>query len=209
MPDCSHSNRLLARSLLQGKAGSAPTPAELAVALTSRQLFLYCGHGGGQQYISAARLRALDRCSAALLMGCSSGQLRAQAAYEPSGGVLAYLLAGQACVRAVVCRPCNYACRWGRTCQRLLPPHPALPAPRTPAGCPAAVANLWDVTDKDIDRFSQAVLTSWISGAGARGGADVCAAVGASRGACKLPHLVGAAPVCYGIPARILYSSEA
>lgn len=96
------------------------------------------------------------------------------------------------------------------------------------AGCPAAVANLWDVTDRDIDRFSQAVLTVYISGGGGGGvgggssrsssrvqakhcsddenaeppGTDMSAAVGASRGACKLPHLVGAAPVCYGLPAR-------
>ena len=88
------------------------------------------------------------------------------------------------------------------------------------AGCPAAVANLWDVTDRDIDRFSQAVLTAWISGSGGSGdassgdasssrdgctgGVDVSAAVAASRAACKLPHLVGAAPVCYGVPSRIV-----
>ncbi len=29
------------------------------------------------------------------------------------------------------------------------------------AGCPALVATLWDVTDKDIDRFSYAVLDKW------------------------------------------------
>ena len=29
------------------------------------------------------------------------------------------------------------------------------------AGCPAMLATLWDVTDKDIDRFSQAVLEKW------------------------------------------------
>lgn len=28
-------------------------------------------------------------------------------------------------------------------------------------GCPALVANLWDVTDKDIDKFSFGVLTTW------------------------------------------------
>lgn len=28
-------------------------------------------------------------------------------------------------------------------------------------GCPALVANLWDVTDKDIDQFSFGVLTTW------------------------------------------------
>jgi len=29
------------------------------------------------------------------------------------------------------------------------------------AGCPAVVATLWDVTDKDIDRFSEATLEEW------------------------------------------------
>ena len=29
------------------------------------------------------------------------------------------------------------------------------------AGCPALLANLWDVTDKDIDRFAQSVLEKW------------------------------------------------
>jgi separase len=29
------------------------------------------------------------------------------------------------------------------------------------AGCPALVANLWDVTDKDIDKFSFGVLKTW------------------------------------------------
>lgn len=76
------------------------------------------------------------------------------------------------------------------------------------------MANLWDVTDRDIDRFSQALLTAWIAGAGKGSassasssegsGADMCSAVAAARGACKLPHLVGAAPVCYGIPARLV-----
>lgn len=80
---------------LQGKAGEPPTAAELAAALQSHQLFVYFGHGGGDQYIPAGTLRALDSCSAALLMGCSSGRLRLRGAhYEPSGPVLAYLLAG-------------------------------------------------------------------------------------------------------------------
>ena len=30
------------------------------------------------------------------------------------------------------------------------------------AGCPAAVANLWDVTDLDIDRFARGVLDQWL-----------------------------------------------
>ena len=73
------------------------------------------------------------------------------------------------------------------------------------------MGNLWDVTDKDIDRFSQALLGAWLE-EGARpqcggdgGGAsrDVSAAVAAARAACRLPHLIGAAPVCYGIPTDV------
>ena len=30
------------------------------------------------------------------------------------------------------------------------------------AGCPTVVANLWDVTDLDIDRFSRGVLDQWL-----------------------------------------------
>lgn len=77
------------------------------------------------------------------------------------------------------------------------------------------MANLWDVTDKDIDKFSQALLTSWLSGGGGNeaaaeqgAGSDMTAAVAASRAVCRLPHLVGAAPVCYGIPSRVLPPAE-
>ena len=62
------------------------------------------------------------------------------------------------------------------------------------AHCPALVANLWDVTDGEIDRFCRAMV-----GALARGG-GVLAALAAARASCKLPFLTGAAPVCYGVP---------
>ena len=82
------------------------------------------------------------------------------------------------------------------------------------AGCPVAVANLWDVTDKDIDRFSAALLGSWVGAQPGNasaaqqqqqggGSGDVAEAVALSRGACRLPYLIGAAPVCYGLPARV------
>jgi len=62
------------------------------------------------------------------------------------------------------------------------------------ARCPALVANLWDVTDGDIDRLCKALL-----GHLGRGG-SVLGALAAARGACRLPFLTGAAPVCYGVP---------
>ena len=158
----------------EGKSGAPPETGSLLSALMNKSLFVYCGHGGGEQYLPLPRLRALSRCAAALLMGCSSGRLhggpgdgnKAWHFYEPNGAVLAYIL----------------------------------------AGCPAAVANLWDVTDRDIDRFAQAVLTEWLSNGSNEPGNDlhdVAISVTRARSACKLPYLIGAAPVCYGIPTTI------
>ena len=71
---------------------------------------------------------------------------------------------------------------------------------------PTLVANLWDVTDKDIDKFSQSVFDklSLNSMKGKRSGdsnnTSIVAAVAQSRDSCKLKYLTGAAPVVYGIP---------
>lgn len=73
---------------------------------------------------------------------------------------------------------------------------------------PTLVANLWDVTDRDIDKLSQAVFDklrlnaegakSW---QGAEAGREsLVASVASARDACKLKYLTGAAPVVYGIP---------
>lgn len=84
------------------------------------------------------------------------------------------------------------------------------------AGCPALVANLWDVTDRDIDKFAMAVFERvGLEGKvlAKRKGKDgkkerererekvsVCEAVAKSRDACKLKYLTGAAVVVYGVP---------
>lgn len=76
------------------------------------------------------------------------------------------------------------------------------------AGSPVIVANLWEVTDKDIDRFGKAMLEAWLrersnpfSGYDHRPkiGSFICQA----REACTLPFLIGAAPISYGIPTGI------
>ncbi|KFH63503.1 hypothetical protein MVEG_10912 [Podila verticillata NRRL 6337] len=85
------------------------------------------------------------------------------------------------------------------------------------AGCPTVVANLWDVTDKDLDRFSKAMFTEWgldktLSGdgedrlmdmiqplsdnEGARSPRQsIVEAVKIAREECRLKYLVGAASV--------------
>jgi separase len=122
----------------QGCAGSRPSPRQLAEALQHRDLYLYFGHGGGEQYVPLAALKRLARCAGALLMGCSSGRLRQAGLYEPSGPILGYLM----------------------------------------AGCPTAVANLWDVTDRDIDRFAEQVLDCWGGHADCGDGGDGQASCG-------------------------------
>ena len=143
-----------------GKAGCPPQVSELAHALQNKDLFIYCGHGGGEQYIPLSRLRSLDSCALSLLMGCSSGKLKwsTESQYDATGVVLAYTL----------------------------------------AGCPAVVGNLWDVTDKDIDRYCQEMLTKMLSFKTM----SIGQLVQFSRQACKLPYLIGAAPICYGIPVQ-------
>ena len=62
---------------------------------------------------------------------------------------------------------------------------------------PFALGNLWDVTDRDIDRFTKALLESWFA---AGPGAPLLEHMGPSRQATNLKHLIGAAPVAYGLP---------
>ncbi|KAI9032296.1 peptidase family C50-domain-containing protein [Hyaloraphidium curvatum] len=82
------------------------------------------------------------------------------------------------------------------------------------AGCPTILANLWEVTDKDIDAFAYRVLMDWgmlheakeaEQGDRASGAPwpSITACVAASRGECKLKYLNGAAPVVYGVPSYV------
>ncbi|XP_040395535.1 separin isoform X4 [Cygnus olor] len=65
------------------------------------------------------------------------------------------------------------------------------------AGCPLVLGNLWDVTDRDIDRYAEALLQGWLQ---AGTGAPLLHYVAQARQAPRLKHLIGAAPVAYGLP---------
>jgi len=73
---------------------TAPTEAQLSQALASTSLFLYFGHGSGSQYIRPRAIKKLAQCPTTWLMGCSSSAVTDNGGFEPSGMVLAYLLAG-------------------------------------------------------------------------------------------------------------------
>lgn len=62
---------------------------------------------------------------------------------------------------------------------------------------PLFLGNLWDVTDRDIDRYTEALLQGWL---GAGPGAPLLYYVSQARQAPRLKYLIGAAPVAYGLP---------
>uniref|UniRef100_A0A7M4EJJ1 separase n=1 Tax=Crocodylus porosus TaxID=8502 RepID=A0A7M4EJJ1_CROPO len=68
------------------------------------------------------------------------------------------------------------------------------------AGCPLVLGNLWDVTDRDIDRYTEALLQSWLR---AGPGAPLLHHVIQARQAPRLKYLIGAAPVAYGLPVSL------
>ncbi|GAA5958016.1 hypothetical protein JCM21900_004746 [Sporobolomyces salmonicolor] len=151
-----------------GIVGRAPGEDEVKAALASKELFLYFGHGGAEQYVRSQTIRHLPRCAVTMLWGCSSGLLKDQGDFDPVGTPYHYMVAGS----------------------------------------PALVANLWDVTDKDIDKFAQSVFdktglsSSSASTSTSHSPASLTSAVATSREVCNLRFLNGAAPVVYGVPVR-------
>ncbi|KAE8451234.1 hypothetical protein EG329_004398 [Mollisiaceae sp. DMI_Dod_QoI] len=82
------------------------------------------------------------------------------------------------------------------------------------AGCPALVATLWDVTDKDIDRFAKSTFQYWgllepeMQSKGksrkkteeTQHNVSLTEAVAKGRTACNLRYLNGASVCIYGVP---------
>lgn len=66
---------------------------------------------------------------------------------------------------------------------------------------PCVVGNLWDVTDKDIDRFTDKLFELFVPNYKEKQDTtDVATAVSEARSACKMRYLVGSAPIIYGFP---------
>ncbi|EGZ28335.1 hypothetical protein PHYSODRAFT_471658 [Phytophthora sojae] len=87
----------------EGIVGEAPDPDKLRNYLLAADLYIYCGHGSGEAYLHRDQVLSLKSgCSAALLFGCSSGRLKREGIFGPSGAVLAYLRAGSPAVLAML-----------------------------------------------------------------------------------------------------------
>ncbi|VDC05614.1 unnamed protein product [Peniophora sp. CBMAI 1063] len=158
--------RTMERAGWEGIVGKKPSEQQVVDALGRKDLFVYFGHGGAEQFVRSHKVRHLERCAAAMLWGCSSGLMRDMGDFDRTGTPYNYML----------------------------------------GGCPTLVANLWDVTDRDIDKFTQSVFDElhWtpesLKKTAKSKQTSVVAAVARSREVCKLKYLTGASPVVYGIP---------
>lgn len=146
-----------------GKVSKEEVPRQY----NNEQIYLYCGHGSGDQYLSPRMFSNQDKAPIALLMGCSSARPDNvnMENCESNGSAINYLVHGS---RAVV-------------------------------------GNLWDVGDKDIDRFTTSFLSHWLGvGKEEKDEKDdlmnLAESVAAARSACRLPYLVGAAAIVMGAP---------
>lgn len=153
---------------ISGLFGCQPEENELLLEIFNSKLYIYLGHGGGEQYYRSSTMLKSHFGSChdlppAILMGCSSGAYEENGELEPTSNVFNWLICGS----------------------------------------PMVVTNLWDITDKDIDNFSQAVFTKWgllpLPDNG-KCEENISLAVMSSRSACTLRYLNGAAPVLHGLP---------
>lgn len=152
-----------------GKVGEPPKDEDILNAFDNKNLYVYAGHGGGEQYVKSKFIKQRNYIPPTLLLGCSSGLLKGSGLIHPYGTAYNYIN----------------------------------------GGCPMLLVNLWDVTDKDIDKFTIETLTKW----GFLDGDDeidlfdlsvesytLAQCVSRSRDVCKLKYLNGAAPIIYGLP---------
>ena len=164
-----------------GIIGTMPDTAFMEAAVSQKNgLLLYCGHGGGQACLSKSKVEKLIKKNAGsfdkatlILMGCSSGKLMS-------------------------------VNRKGMSSFEQVPMHyepEGIAVSYLCAGAPCVVGNLWDVTDRDIDKYCTTLLESFCLGG--NGERSMAQCVADARGSCKMKHLVGLAPVCYGVPVHL------
>ncbi|CAH8384817.1 unnamed protein product [Eruca vesicaria subsp. sativa] len=92
---------------IEGKAGAGAgsklVDKELKDALENHDLLLYFGHGAGEQHINMEKVASMsNKCSAAFLMGCSSGLSYKGGRYIPKRPWLCFLLAGSPVIVATL-----------------------------------------------------------------------------------------------------------
>ncbi|KAI9168412.1 separin protein [Blastocladiella emersonii ATCC 22665] len=157
------------------------SPSEFAASLAAHDLFLYFGHGGGESLCPLTKL--VD-------------QLLARDALVGDRGRAPLVAFLTGCSSGKLEASGTFEPN-GTPLRYLL----AMLGSR--GGC--VVGTLWDVIDREIDRFTIAALRRWGLFPSALSGEQVSlpVAVAKSRNDCQLLFLTGAAPVVYGLPVHL------
>jgi hypothetical protein len=182
-----------------GVVGSAPSEEELCTALRRRDVLLYCGHGAGERIIRRSTVEGLTPpplSSAASSSTSSSSPFVDKKSLNftttPTNNSSSSTGKGIGCVALLM------GCSSGQLqLNGDFEPH-GMAAAYLDAGCPSLVGNLWDVTDKEIDRLTVTLVDTWLVDNNRN--RSLLQSIADARGACKFASLTGAAVVCYGVP---------
>jgi len=158
----------------KGYVGRIPDITVLERLEREDGLMIYCGHGGAECCFPRVEVeeRLMNKkrgCkSSVFLFGCSSGRLSSGGGAKRGVGAV---------FKQMEYEPDGVATSY------------------LGAGAPCVLGNLWDVSDRDIDRFCIEFMDKFFTG-----GKNVAQCVSESRGVCKMRYVVGAAVVVYGVP---------
>ena len=90
---CENDFQKLFRSLKWDGVSGQP-PESLIDSVSTRDLYVYCGHGSGSEYINKEKLLNIKGKAFTMLMGCSTSKLSIEGPYEYPNMLLLLLLAG-------------------------------------------------------------------------------------------------------------------
>ena len=187
-------------------------------ALEQSDLYVYCGHGSSEKYLGD-RVYIEDRIKnfpISLLMGCSSGKLRANGEFNPSGFALTLLLAGSPCVVSylwdITDRDCDISCSF--ILNHLFPPPPSFHVNLdqdllnyAKKHTERSHKTFKKITkDPNFTLFSPDLLNYPLNSNPALS-PPIPAITASAKLACYLPFINGAALVTYGLPVSSFLSS--
>jgi len=164
-------DKLRTKNAWVGTIGQPPEVNLLESWLSTKQVYIFIGHGTGTAYYNrlcnGRGLSAMPKVKpASIVMGCSSGRVVAEGPKLESFGT-----------------------GWIFVMR----------------GAPVYVGLLWDVTDTDIDRFLDSLLSRWMGSAwteieNSDSPMAITDAMAKARLVCQSKFLVGSTPVVYGLP---------
>jgi hypothetical protein len=205
--------------------GKPPTTEQIENALTTYDLLIYCGHNGGEQYISRKRISELSRKLSGVSSETAPLESHEQLLTENEEKTTLQEVLTKAWSkqkRRIPTKPktnprrqnieehephdyINYiaasmlmGCRSAQLSPNGEYEPDGLALAHLVAGSLTVIGNLWTVTDGDLDELTKAVLNEWLN----HRDFSLLDAIASARSSAKmkLKYLNGAALVCYGFP---------